>query len=79
MMAFTNKNLSVVAMAHPWTIWYYTSRNETVNEISNDIHYFVPVKTLLNTGDVIIITGKDGTGIRYAELTDNAVWLYSLK
>lgn len=61
-MAFQNKNLSVIAYANGFTLWHY-SANETIATITAS-GYFNNVKTLMNTGDIIIINGSDSTSIK---------------
>lgn len=77
-MAFQHKNFSVVAYANGFTLWHYSSNEETLEEIEQD-NYFGVVYTLMNTGDIIIIAGKTGTGIRQIELNENKVNLKRLK
>ncbi len=68
-MAFQNKNLSVIAYANGFTLWHYVA-NETITAIST-AGYFDSVKTLMNTGDVIIINASDNTAIKKITVGDN--------
>lgn len=77
-MAFKNKNMNVIAYANKFTLWHYYSNEEALEEIEKD-NYFGVVYTLMNNGDIIIITGKTGTGIRQIELNENKVNLKKLK
>lgn len=77
-MAFQNKNFNVIAYANGFTLWHYSSNEETLQEIEQD-NYFGVVYTLMNSGDIIIITGKSGTGFRQVELNENKVNLKKLK
>ena len=61
-MAFQNKNLSVIAYANGFTLWHYSAA-ETLATITAS-GYFDSVKTLRNTGDIIIINGSDNTSIK---------------
>ncbi|MBR6364262.1 MAG: hypothetical protein IKS08_04220 [Alphaproteobacteria bacterium] len=70
-MAFQNKNLSVIAYANGFTLWHYAA-NETLATITAS-GYFNIVKTLMNTGDVIIINGSDKTSIKKIAVGDSAV------
>ena len=70
-MAFQNKNLSVIAYANGFTLWHYAA-NETMATITAS-GYFNIVKTLMNTGDVIIINGSDKTSIKKIAVSDSAV------
>ena len=60
-MAFQNKNLSVIAYANGFTLWHYAA-NETLATITES-GYFDNVKSLVNTGDIIIINASDDTVI----------------
>ncbi len=68
-MAFQNKNLSVIAYANGFTLWHYAA-NETMSAISAS-GYFDAVKTLMNTGDIIIINGSDNTSIKKITVDTN--------
>lgn len=68
-MAFQNKNLSVIAYANGFTLWHYAA-NETMSAISTS-GYFDSVKTLMNTGDVVIINASDNTSIKKITVASN--------
>lgn len=68
-MAFQNKNLSVIAYANGFTLWHYAS-NETLETISAS-GYFDGVKTLMNTGDILIINGSDNTSIKKVSVSES--------
>ncbi len=68
-MAFQNKNLSVIAYANGFTLWHYAA-NETMTAIST-AGYFDDVKTLMNSGDIVIINASDGTSIKSITVGDN--------
>ncbi|MDR0967727.1 MAG: hypothetical protein LBL75_02760 [Rickettsiales bacterium] len=61
-MAFQNKNLSVIAYANGFTLWHYAA-DESIKTISAT-GYFNPIKSLMNTGDIIIINANDDTAIK---------------
>lgn len=61
-MAFQNKNLSVIAYANGFTLWHY-AENVTMATITAS-GYFNDVKTLMNTGDIIIINASDNTSLK---------------
>lgn len=75
-MAFQNKNLSVIAYANGFTLWHYAA-NEKLNVITVS-GYFDSVKTLMNTGDVIIINASDSTSIKKVTATADAVSVAAL-
>lgn len=77
-MAFQHKNFNAIACANGFTLWHYSSNEETLEEIEQD-NYFGVVYTLMNNGDIIIIAGKSGTGFRQIELNENKVNLKKLK
>ena len=70
-MAFQNKNLSVIAYANGFTLWHYAA-SETMATITAS-GYFNIVRTLMNTGDIIIINGSDKTSIKKIAVGDSAV------
>lgn len=76
-MVFQNKNLSVLAYANNFTLWHYSTQ-DTLDDIMSET-YFMPVKTLMNTGDVIIINCADGAAYRYVkEIKDGIVLAHTL-
>lgn len=77
-MAFKHKNFNIIAYANGFTLWHYSSNEETLEEIEQD-NYFGTVYELMNSGDIIIIAGKTGTGIRQIELNENKVNIKRLK
>ena len=68
-MAFQNKNLSVIAYANGFTLWHYAA-NETMSAIST-AGYFDDVKTLMNTGDIVIINASDSTSMKKVFVSTN--------
>lgn len=68
-MAFQNKNLSVIAYANGFTLWHYAA-NEAMTTICASA-YFDSVKTLMNTGDIIIINASDNTSIKKITVDEN--------
>lgn len=69
-MAFQNRNFNMIAYANGFTLWHYSSNEETLEEIEQD-NYFGIVYTLMNNGDIIIINGTDATGMRRIVSIDN--------
>lgn len=70
-MAFANKNLSVIAYANGFTLWHYSAA-ETLETICAS-GYFNDVKTLMNTGDIVIINGSDRTSIMQITVSESAI------
>ena len=77
-MGFQNKNMSVIAYANGFTLWHYMSVDDSLKDIC-ELGYFNRVITLMNNGDIVIINGKDSTGMRQVELVGDDVWLRELK
>ncbi len=75
-MAFKNKNLSVIAYANGFTLWHYAA-TETMTTISAS-GYFNDVKTLMNTGDIVIINASDKTSIKTVTVSSGAVTVGAL-
>ena len=75
-MAFQNKNLSVIAYANGFTLWHY-KENVTLATITAS-GYFASVKSLMNTGDIILINGSNGTSIKVLSVTAEAITVGAL-
>lgn len=75
-MAFQNKNLSVIAYANGFTLWHYKA-NETLTAITTS-GYFSSIHTLMNTGDIILINGSNGTTLKSISVSDGVVSVASL-
>lgn len=75
-MAFQNKNLSVIAYANGFTLWHYKA-NETMATITTS-GYFSSVKTLMSTGDIILINGSNGSAIKVITVADGVVTVGAL-
>lgn len=75
-MAFQNKNLSVIAYANGFTLWHY-KESATLEAITTS-GYFSSVKTLMNSGDIILINGSDGTTIKVVTISEGVVTVGAL-
>lgn len=75
-MAFQNKNLSVIAYANGFTLWHYAAQETMATIIASG--YFNGVKTLMNTGDIVIINASDNTSIKKISVANNAVSVAAL-
>lgn len=75
-MAFQNKNLSVIAYANGFTLWHY-KENATLATITAS-GYFSSLKTLMNTGDIILINGSNGTTMKVVSISDGVVTVGAL-
>ncbi|MDR0449151.1 MAG: hypothetical protein LBG89_01670 [Rickettsiales bacterium] len=59
-MAFQNKNLSVIAYANGFTLWHYAAEDTLAQIAASD--YFAPALSMINPGDMLLASGKDGNG-----------------
>ena len=75
-MAFQNKNLSVIAYANGFTLWHY-KENATLATITAS-GYFSSLKTLMNSGDIILINGSNGTSMKVISISDGVVTVGAL-
>ena len=75
-MAFQNKNLSVIAYANGFTLWHY-KENATLATITAS-GYFSSVKTLMNSGDIILINGSNGTTIKVVSISEGVITVGAL-
>jgi len=75
-MAFQNKNLSVIAYANGFTLWHYKA-NETLSAITTS-GYFSSLKNLMNTGDIILINGSNGSTIKVISISEGVVSVAAL-
>ena len=75
-MAFQNKNLSVIAYANGFTLWHYAA-NETLATIAT-AGYFNSVKTLMNIGDIVIVNASDTTSIKVVGVSSDNITLSAL-
>ena len=75
-MAFQNKNLSVIAYANGFTLWHY-KENTTLATITAS-GYFSSLKNLMNTGDIILINGSNGSTIKVISVAEGVVTVGAL-
>ena len=75
-MAFQNKNLSVIAYANGFTLWHY-KENATIATITAS-GYFASVKSLMNTGDIILINGSNGTTMKVLTVASDSITVGAL-
>ena len=75
-MAFQNKNLSVIAYANGFTLWHY-KENATLATITAS-GYFSSLKTLMNSGDIILINGSNGTTMKVVSISEGVVTVGAL-
>lgn len=76
---FQNKNLSVLAMigGADWTEWVYRDPYLDVADMEK-VGFFNQVKSIMNTGDLIILVGKDTVKQKYVFIHQGEVILEEL-
>jgi hypothetical protein len=57
-MAFSLRNLSVLAYANGFTLWHYKSETDSIDRTTSR-GYFAPASDLLAGGDMVMISGAD--------------------
>ena len=70
-MAYQNRNLSVIAYANGFTMWHYAGE-ESLAAISAK-GFFNLAAGLMNAGDIIVVNGRNATGLRKVTATYPAV------
>jgi hypothetical protein len=58
-MAFTLRNLSVLAYANGFTLWHYKSGNDQLTQATRE-GYFADAADLLAPGDMVMLTAAEG-------------------
>lgn len=58
-MAFTLRNLSVLAYANGFTLWHYKAGNDNFVQAMHP-GYFQDAADLLTEGDMVMLTGTEG-------------------
>jgi hypothetical protein len=61
-MAFTIRNLSVLAYANGFTLWHYKAGSDRLQTVvARD--YFADAADMLTQGDLLMISGADGARV----------------
>jgi hypothetical protein len=58
-MAFSLRNLSVLAYANGFTLWHYKSANDNLAKAAEP-GYFADAADLMAEGDMVMLTGSEG-------------------
>jgi hypothetical protein len=58
-MAFTIRDLSVLAYANGFTLWHYKAANDSLADVACD-DYFADATDMMATGDIILISATKG-------------------
>ena len=62
-MAFTLRNLSVLAYANGFTLWHYKAGADTLAAATSPA-FFNDTQDLLTCGDIIMISASDGAAAK---------------
>ena len=62
-MAFKNNQFGMLAYAGGFSVWFYSTNDDTIEQVAGD-GYFDNAYTLLNPGDLIICRCADATMVR---------------
>ncbi len=68
-MAFSIRNLSVLAYANGFTLWHYKSGKDTLDMVTSG-NYLADASDMLTAGDMIMLTAADGARIVCVTLAD---------
>ena len=61
-MAFTLRNLSVLAYANGFTLWHYKAGDASLGVVSAP-GFFTAAEDMLATGDMLMVSAADGAGM----------------
>lgn len=68
-MAFSQRNLCVLAYTNGFTTWHYKGPCEHLDEITAPA-YFIPCADMLHTRDVIVVDAAGGVTMVLVETSD---------
>jgi hypothetical protein len=68
-MAFTIRDLSVLAYANGFTLWHYKTGIDSLAGVASD-DYFSDASDMMATGDMILISGANGCRVLCIALAD---------
>jgi hypothetical protein len=58
-MAFTLRNLSVLAYANGFTLWHYKAGADAIQK-ANETGFFADAADLMAPGDMVLLSGTEG-------------------
>jgi hypothetical protein len=61
-MAFSLRNLSVLAYANGFTLWHYKASEAALAAV-NAPGFFAAAEDMLATGDMLMVSAADGAGV----------------
>ena len=76
-MAFSARNLSVLAYAQGFTLWHYKAPDLALNLLGKD-GFFDAAGDLITPGDIMMLSARDGGKVVFAGQTDRGVCLEPL-
>lgn len=56
-MAFTIRDLSVLAYANGFTLWHYKSGTDSLDDVASN-NYFDDAREMMAVGDMILVSSK---------------------
>lgn len=76
-MAFTLRNLSVLAYANGFTLWHYKSGPDRLSQTDNP-GYFADAADLLSAGDMVMLSATEGGRVAVVAGAGKEITLASL-
>jgi hypothetical protein len=76
-MAFTLRNLSVLAYANGFTLWHYKSGSDALSQTSRE-GYFSDAADLMAAGDMVMLSSAQGGQIATVAGEGKRIALYPL-
>jgi len=61
-MAFSLRNLSVLAYANGFTLWHYKAGSVALDSV-NATGFFAAAEDMLATGDMLMVSASDGAAL----------------
>jgi hypothetical protein len=58
-MAFSVRNLSVLAYANGFTLWHYKAGSDVLTQVG-DRGFFAAASDMLTAGDIMMVSASDG-------------------
>ena len=68
-MAFTIRDLSVLAYANGFTLWHYKTASDTLADIAGD-DYFAEASDMMAVGDMVMVSATRGCRILGVDQAD---------
>ena len=71
-MAFSIRNLSVLAYAQGFTLWHYKAGNDWLAQVASP-HFFEDAADMLTAGDMLMVSASDGGRVLCVAQTGDSV------